>query len=554
MGIGMNKVAIYIRWSTDEQSEGTTLDIQMDACRAYILSQGWVVSEELIYVDDGFSGGSLERPALARLRAAVSEGLVDCIVVYKLDRLSRSVVDMVRLVLDEWEGVCHVKSAREPIDTLTQTGRMFFYQLMSFAEWERSVIKERTYAGKLRRAREGKNPGYAPPYGYRIGDSGGFILVENEAVVVQLIYQLYLSGLGIHLVARRLNELGHLSPTGRSWKAGNITRMLSNPLYKGVMVWGREKASKGRKSLQQEAPYLIREGAAPVIIDTATWEAVQRVKEDRPGPRRKRGSGRSTSSSYLLTGLLKCRCGRSFFGTSPAKGVQYRYYVCTSFSSREIDNCDCGRIRIDLLDELVVKALMDEFFGQGKDTLLPRITARLQKDVREAQAAVDTVAAELYKVDAKEARLKALFLEGDMTLDEFRDLKADLNKQGARLREQHSIASIRLGQVTQALRDRQALAGRLTQVKAWQDLEQSQRKQLLRQFIAQILAYRDKQTGQVECAISWSWAGGETPAESVHTMVQSKASEAYLASRKGLKRGPDGRYLPKPVEHTESHR
>ncbi|HWI53053.1 MAG TPA: recombinase family protein, partial [Symbiobacteriaceae bacterium] len=162
------QVAIYIRWSTEDQGEGTTLDVQMEACQAFILSQGWSVAPERIYIDDGISGGTLERPALSRLRSAISQGFVDCVVVYKLDRLSRSVVDMVRLVLDEWEGHCCIKSAREPIDTLTQTGRLFFYQLMSFAEWERSVIRERTFAGKLRRAQEGKNPGITAAYGYRL--------------------------------------------------------------------------------------------------------------------------------------------------------------------------------------------------------------------------------------------------------------------------------------------------------------------------------------------------------------------------------------------------
>ncbi|HWI61263.1 MAG TPA: recombinase family protein, partial [Symbiobacteriaceae bacterium] len=160
----VSKVAIYIRWSTEDQGEGTTLEVQMDACKGYILSQGWPFRDDLIFVDDGISGATLDRPALGRLRGLVREGEVDCVVVYKLDRLSRTVLDMLKLVLEEWEGCCHVKSAREPIDTLTPTGKMFFYQLMSFAEWERNVIRERTMAGRLRRAQEGKNPGLMMPY------------------------------------------------------------------------------------------------------------------------------------------------------------------------------------------------------------------------------------------------------------------------------------------------------------------------------------------------------------------------------------------------------
>jgi site-specific DNA recombinase len=103
-GIDPDKVAIYIRWSTDDQSDGTTLEVQQEGCKHYLLSQGWVVNEDLIFVDDGWSGGNLERPAMTRMRTLVRAGKVDCVVVFKLDRLSRSVIDMVNLVLEEWDG------------------------------------------------------------------------------------------------------------------------------------------------------------------------------------------------------------------------------------------------------------------------------------------------------------------------------------------------------------------------------------------------------------------------------------------------------------------
>jgi site-specific DNA recombinase len=111
-----DRVGIYIRWSTEDQGEGTTLAVQREACQSYIHSQGWTPSDALTFVDDGISGGTVDRPALTRLRAAVRAGEVDCVVVYKLDRLSRSVVDMVKLVLEEWDGHCYLKSAREPLE------------------------------------------------------------------------------------------------------------------------------------------------------------------------------------------------------------------------------------------------------------------------------------------------------------------------------------------------------------------------------------------------------------------------------------------------------
>jgi site-specific DNA recombinase len=112
-----DKVAIYIRWSTEDQGQGHTLEIQRESCRYFCLSQGWAPRVEQIYIDEGYSGANLERPALTRLRQAVTARLIDCVVVYKLDRLSRNIKDIINLALDEWEGLCCVRSTQEPVET-----------------------------------------------------------------------------------------------------------------------------------------------------------------------------------------------------------------------------------------------------------------------------------------------------------------------------------------------------------------------------------------------------------------------------------------------------
>ena len=123
--VDKSKVAAYVRWSTDEQTDGTTLEVQLEPCRLFIQSQGWLIREDLVFVDDGHSGGSLNRPGLNRLREVVRGGNVSCVVVYKLDRLSRSVLDTA-LVLQEWEGICSIRSTREPVDTTNPTGSILF--------------------------------------------------------------------------------------------------------------------------------------------------------------------------------------------------------------------------------------------------------------------------------------------------------------------------------------------------------------------------------------------------------------------------------------------
>jgi site-specific DNA recombinase len=114
--IASDKVAIYIRWSTEDQGQGHTLEIQRESCRYYCMSQGWVAREDLTFIDDGWSGSNLERPALTRLRDSVKAGQVECAVVYKLDRLSRNIKDIINLVLGEWEEACCVRSTQEPVE------------------------------------------------------------------------------------------------------------------------------------------------------------------------------------------------------------------------------------------------------------------------------------------------------------------------------------------------------------------------------------------------------------------------------------------------------
>jgi site-specific DNA recombinase len=140
VSINPNKVAIYCRWSTDEQSYGTTCEIQLTGCKNYILSQGWNVNENLIFIDDGWSGGTLDRPHMKILRELIQEREIECVVVHKLDRLSRSLQDAVNLVVDEWEDIAYLKSVTEPISTDTMLGRQIFYLLMSLQNLKGKIL------------------------------------------------------------------------------------------------------------------------------------------------------------------------------------------------------------------------------------------------------------------------------------------------------------------------------------------------------------------------------------------------------------------------------
>jgi site-specific DNA recombinase len=358
-----DRVAIYIRWSTDDQGDGTTAQVQLEGCRHYVLSQGWQVRPDLVFVDDGYSGGDLNRPALGGLRQAVADGQIDCVVVFKIDRLSRNVVDTVNLVLREWEGRAYVKSAREPIDTTSPAGKMFFYTLVSFAEWERSVIRERTLSGKLRRLQEGKNPGFRPPYGLAVGAApGAFALVPAEAEVVRQVFLAFLAGETPAAVAGGLQRRGVTFRGGRPFTARAVTAILANPIYAGRLVYGRRMANPrkhaggARQVKNPAAPLVVEQTNVPPIIDPSTYAAARRLAGEAGAAR----PGRSGSSAHLLTGLLRCRCGAAMVGVGSPAGP---YYVCAGTrgggaGSGGAARCDAGHVRQDQVDRWLVSLVL----------------------------------------------------------------------------------------------------------------------------------------------------------------------------------------------------
>lgn len=497
------KVAIYIRWSTDDQGEGTTLEVQSETCRAYLLSQGWTVNPDLIFIDDGYSGGTLDRPNMARLRQAVARDEVDCVVVYKLDRLSRSVVDTVNLVCREWEGQCAIKSAREPIDTTSQAGKMFFYTLINYAEWERSVIKERTYSGKLRRAQEGKNPGMKPPYGYLIAEGGRFGIVPAEVAIVQRIYREYLAGMGMRQIVTRLNAEGIQPREATMWGQSTVQRILSNPAYIGRLEYGRRRQT-GQSRTKQSATVITETSLIPPLIAREDWEMVQSIKATRPGFGRGQGSGRSSVSDSLLTGLLRCQCGHGFAGRSLSK--PYRYYRCMGAHMKGAAYCDCGSIRQEALDDLVVESLRSLYGGEAvRQRLVQKIAEQYQHQLAEARATGKALQHQRQRLLDGEQRLKRLLRDGAIRVDEYRDLKDDLDRESAYLSQAEERAQQLERQALAGLQDQGRIAASLAQVDEWARLDHPGKKQLLRQFIEQIELYKAPKAASFACRIRWRW-------------------------------------------------
>ena len=348
------RCAIYTRVSTDHglDQEFNSLDAQYDAASAYIKSQahaGWTLNRSR-YDDGGYSGGSTDRPDLQRLLDDIRTRKIDVIVVYKVDRLTRSLADFAKLVeLFDAHGVSFV-SVTQQFNTTTSMGRLTLNVLLSFAQFEREVTSERIRDKIAASKRKGIWVGGTLPFGYKMKD-GKIAVVEEEAELVRLIFRRYL-------------ELGSVNELLRDLRERNIrtkTRLLSTGATRGGIPFGRGALYYllsnhfyiGEVKYKNE----ILPGEQPPIMDRALFEAVRQKSLAQWSHR----TVVRNKSDHLLTGLLFDDAGHRMIPTHATKaGVRYRYYVSTPFLHGEAKTASAGsvsRVPAADIEDTVVKSL-----------------------------------------------------------------------------------------------------------------------------------------------------------------------------------------------------
>ena len=497
-------VAAYIRWSTDDQSSGTTLDVQRDGCNHYVQSQGWRFRDDLCFVDDGHSGATLDRPAMQRLRDAVRGGNVDCVVIYKIDRLSRNIVDATQLVLREWKGRCHLKSVLEPIDTTTDLGRMIFGILAMFADFERSTIRERTHGGKTRKIKNGEQMHGCPAYGDapHPNAKGQWVEHPEEAPVVQRMFRLVAEGTSATRIVRLLNEEGARTRRGKEWSSPSVLHILRNKTYAGVLEYGRTSvmrvdgadgapapdsfAGKSRNPrkvrVRHDNPKVrVETRAVPALVDKETFDRVQLVLEGNR-TRRYEVGGRAMGSPHLLVGISQCGCGAPLIhtgGGGTRNPTFAGYYLC---SRHRAGTCRESGYLPTKLAESVVEQTFLALFGVAEmrsELFAPRMDAADQ-DRAAVEAALETGRRELRRLDDEDQRLLRAARAGEVPFAMLADLRDSLARDraeaGARLRsleEQREAAALRVRSFRVAL-DALSAADRWAQLDVWQ------KRQLLR--------------------------------------------------------------------------
>jgi len=334
------RCAIYTRKSVDEglEQEFNSLDAQREAGEAYIISQkanGWVGLPEH-FDDGGFSGGNTSRPALKHLMAECMAGNIDVVLVYKIDRLSRSICDFAELTrfFDQYNvSFCAVT---QEINTSTSSGRMMLNILVTFAQYEREIIGERIRDKFAASKRKGMWMGGMVPLGYRVQDRK-LVVVEEEAETVRNIYQRYLDIQSPKRIAIELNAKGTMTKRARPWNKGNMHHILRNCIYVGKI------SHKGE----------IYDGEQQAIVDQETWETVQRFMDSNPA---KTDLTRKSEYVSALKGVLYCgHCGGMMTATTTTRknGKRYTYYKCSRDSRRAISSCPVKQIGAATLEDAV---------------------------------------------------------------------------------------------------------------------------------------------------------------------------------------------------------
>jgi site-specific DNA recombinase len=316
------RCAIYTRKSSEEglEQEFNSLHAQREACEAFINSQrheGWCCLPQG-YDDGGRSGGNLERPALQQLLADIRDGKVDVVVVYKIDRLTRSLADFAKIVEIFDANAVSFVSVTQQFNTTTSMGRLTLNVLLSFAQFEREVTGERIRDKIAASKRKGMWMGGVPPLGYTVRDRK-LIIVEPEAETVRRIFRRYAALGSVRLLKAELDTNG---VTGKSWTSASGRRWGGKPLGRGALYLILHNQIYRGAILHKDQTY---PGEHAAIIDPALWDAVQaRLAENAV----ERGTGIRVKNPSLLAGLLFDSEGQRMTPTHAVKhGKRYCYYV-----------------------------------------------------------------------------------------------------------------------------------------------------------------------------------------------------------------------------------
>ncbi len=445
------KAALYSRVSTEDQArDGYSLDVQKDHLLEFAKREGFEVcfadGKGAVYMDDGYSGYSLDRPAMNQLLEDARAKKFDLILVYKLDRFSRRLRDILN-ILDELDALgVQFKSATEPYDTTTSSGKLMLQQLGSFAEFERNRIIERVFPGMVRGVKAGHWQGsrYAP-FGYSYDKTAKrLVVVEQEVQLVREIFRRYISGESCQKIAGDFYQKKILSRSGGAFNSSLVRKILRNKIYTGKLVWNahhydrKQKTLNGCRYIKNDPSKVIEaDGLHQAVIPAEVFARAQYLLD-----RNRRGKfHRKRIRAYVLSGILTCaRCGHRYSGITNIKnhktGEKRPYYRCSGRATRNI-HCGNNDVRAEIPEADVFEILEVLFTSDevSKERMRNLITDHYRTQATgEVSKDLENLRKELLECSAKLGKLTDVYLDGTISKDIFEGKAQKLRNEEGEIR------------------------------------------------------------------------------------------------------------------------
>jgi site-specific DNA recombinase len=428
------KAAIYARVSSDRQDIDLSISAQLKALREYASRNGYVVVKE--YIDEAESGKTTNRPQFREMIAQARRipKLFAVVLVWKYSRFARNREDSIVFKAMLRKAGVQVISINEPLED-TPTGRLLEAMIESLDEFYSANLGEEVTRGMRESASRGFWVASYAPYGYRkvmvkdgVKERPKLEIEPSQSSVIQRIFQGITDGRGLIEIAKELNREGIVGPRGRGWGKTTIHKILTNEVYTGTLVWGRQ-SSRNLKPIRVE-------NALPAIIDTDTFQQAQVCLNERAFTNK---HPKRVASNYLLSGLARCGyCGKSLIGQD-AKGGRFHYYVCGTLQKRGAGSCQAAYTSKERLEQSVIDKVKEHVLNyESLEELVRIVNDEMDSVARDYSERLNIVLEEIESVSQRLERLYDALETGSLKL-------ADLAPRIQRLRQhQEQLNATRL--------------------------------------------------------------------------------------------------------------
>ena len=441
-------VAIYSRVSTIEQAEeGYSIDEQERLLIEWCKKMDYEVYK--CYADRGISGKDIKsRPALKELLSDAEEKKFQMVISWKINRISRKLEDVLKIVNLLENNNISFKSYSEPFETNTPAGKMQFQMMALIGEFERGTIAQNVKMGMCAKARAGEWCG-GRVLGYDLvpveNQEGTkrrktkLTINEIEARSVGLIFNEYSNGKGYKAITNQLNKLGYKTKKGNDFSVGSIREILTNPVYIGKVRYNVRQNWSEKRRRNINANPIITDGIHEPIIDEGLWDKVQSIMESKKGK-----PSRIYDGEYPLTGILRCpKCGAGMVISRTtnklADGTKKRiaYYCCGAWKNKGTSVCNSNTIRVDKANEYVFNKISELLSNEKMvETIVNNINKERHSKVNPAKKALERIDKGLEKIDRKKTKLFEAYEEELISKEEFKERKDELNKRAKSLQEE----------------------------------------------------------------------------------------------------------------------